>query len=292
MPVCMAFIVAAMMFCASANAQIVYTDLNPDITSGSSNPWSYNLDLNNDGTTDFVITDTSATVLGGTNCGGTQTNRYISITPLGSNEVVNDSSSLVTKLTLNTQIDSSTLTWNNISNQILRSYTFSCVNDSASGWVWYGYTSGPWHAPFNSAANGFVGLKLATPGNIYYGWVQLSVAVGAVGFTVKDYAYNSIPNQSILAGQTTVTGINENAFASSIYLFPNPANNHLTIDLGSNNKNVEVTITDITGKIIPIDIGIGENKIEVNTTELAEGIYIVKIQSAGFIGTKRLVVEK
>jgi hypothetical protein len=43
----------------SSMAQIVYTDL-PDVTSSG----TYNLDLNNDGTIDFVIQHTSSTVTG------------------------------------------------------------------------------------------------------------------------------------------------------------------------------------------------------------------------------------
>ena len=33
-------------------------------------------------------------------------------------------------------------------------------------------------------------------------------------------------------------------------------------------------------------------KIEVNTKDFAAGIYVVQIQSADFIGTKKLIVEK
>ncbi len=283
-----AFIVPAIMFSASINAQIVYTDVIPDSTSTG----TFNLDLNNDGTTDFVINYTSATVLGGTNCGGTLNNRFISVTPSGSNQVVNDSSSKVTKLWLNSQIDSSTLTWNNISNQLLISFTFSCVNDSVFGWTWFGYASGPWHAPSNLAANGFVGLKLVTSGNIYYGWVQLSVVAGGWSFTVKDYAYNSIPNQSIITGQAVATGLIYNSFASSINLFPNPATNHLTIVLGKNNKKAEVTIADITGKVIYKTISRETQKIEVNTEDFNEGIYVVQIQTEEFIGIKKFILKK
>ena len=95
-----------------------------------------------------------------------------------------------------------------------------------------------------------------------------------------------------LAGQTIATGINENSFASSINLFPNPVNNHLTIALGSNNKKVDVTITDITGKIIYATTASETQKIEVNTEDFKAGIYVVQIQSADFIATKKLVVEK
>ena len=77
-----------------------------------------------------------------------------------------------------------------------------------------------------------------------------------------------------------------------INLFPNPALNHLTIILGSSNKKVEVTIADITGNIIYTKTEYETNKIQVNTNEFSEGVYIVQIQAAGFIGTKKLVIEK
>ena len=107
-----------------------------------------------------------------------------------------------------------------------------------------------------------------------------------------DYAYNSIPNQPILAGQTTATGVNENSFASSINLFPNPASNQFTIALPNAIEKVEVTIADITGKIIYTTLTTDTQNVEVNTADFAEGIYVVQIQSADFIGTKKLVVEK
>ena len=135
-------------------------------------------------------------------------------------------------------------------------------------------------------------MQLDVSSQKYYGWLRLNVASGAVSFTVKDYAYNTIPDQPILAGQTITTGIIENSFASSINLFPNPADNHVTIALGSNNKKVEVTIADITGKVIYTTIITDTQMIEVNTYDFAEGIYIVQIQSADFIGTKKLVIEK
>src|SRR5580765_740740 len=67
------------------NAQIVYTDVNPDVTTSG----TYNLDLNNDGTTDFVIKYTSKSVIGTGNCKGqTATNQYIKVTPLHNNQVL------------------------------------------------------------------------------------------------------------------------------------------------------------------------------------------------------------
>jgi len=62
--------------------------------------------------------------------------------------------------------------------------------------------------------------------------------------------------------------------------------------LGSNSKNVEVAIADITGKIVYTTSVYETNRIEVNTSEFAEGIYIVQIQSREFISTKKLIIKR
>ena len=271
LPVGMAFIVTAMMFSASANAQIVYTDVIPDSTSTG----TYNLDLNNDGTTDFAITHSTTPWFCLLN---PATKISIMVTPSGTNQVADYSGTNATKMALNANINASVLTWNNSVNQLMAS---AITAISCTGF------SGQW---FN-AVNGYLGLKLISGGNTYYGWARLNTS-GVGSFTIKDYAYNSIPNQPILAGQTTVTGIIENSFASSINIYPNPATNHLTIALGNNNKKVEVTIADITGKIIYSTTASETQKIEVNTQDFVAGIYVVQIQSADFIGTRKLVITK
>ena len=90
-----------------------------------------------------------------------------------------------------------------------------------------------------------------------------------------------------------ITGNNEiENSGKGVLVFPNPVTNHLTIALPGNNKKVEVTISDITGKIIYTTTATDVNKLELNTTDFAAGIYVVQIQTADFIGTKKLVVEK
>src|SRR6476659_2531607 len=95
-----AFIVLMMFSFIVANAQIVYTDVNPDVVSTG----TYNLDLNNDGIIDFAIFHSTQTVtlLG---C-GTKTQNYIKISPSSDNQVIDFSSGNTYKLALNAGIDS------------------------------------------------------------------------------------------------------------------------------------------------------------------------------------------
>ncbi|MEO8149178.1 MAG: T9SS type A sorting domain-containing protein [Bacteroidia bacterium] len=278
-----AFIVTAMLFSTSANAQIVYTDVNPDSTitcSGSSCTKLYNLDLNNDANNDFIIT-----VL--------HNNPVPWWTSQASASPLNDDA---VKATLGSFNHSIPLQFNDVidSNVLLN----QAWQTSGPCWMNYCDLSIPCSggAQWNNLSDYYLGLRLLQSGQTYYGWVRLRVDVtgGHASVIIRDYAYNSIPNQAILAGQTTATGISPLSFGDGlrVRLFPNPANNLLTIALGSNNKKVDVTITDITGKIIYKTSAFEAQKIEVNTKDFAKGIYALQIQTADFMVTKKLVVEK
>ncbi|MBK6858971.1 MAG: T9SS type A sorting domain-containing protein [Saprospiraceae bacterium] len=276
-----AFIVTAMIFSISANAQIVYTDVNPDTSIANSGPYYgfYYLDLNNDGTSD----DSISYRVSGRGAIGACGTRRVSISVLNGNAVAGSTYPLA--MNLNDTI-SSALAWS--ASGDLRHIQFSgpiCTTiDTFGNWT-------------NSIDN-YLGLKLIVGTNTYFGWLRMQVNVTTNGNTasgiIKDYAYNSTPNQFILAGDTGTgpTRIIETIASSSINLYPNPATDKLTIALESNNRKIEVTIADITGKIIYSTTASETQKIEVNTKYFAEGIYIVQIQTGEFIETKIIIVEK
>jgi Secretion system C-terminal sorting domain len=283
-----AFIVTTMVFSASANAQIIYTDVNPDIIQTCQNfqcSQTSDLDLNNDGVFDSKL-DLILNTFTSHNPPNTRFfTGLIKASPLNGSSIITDSSGYPLKMNLNELIDSSG-SWSDTANQTLLGKYYAGLT----------YVLASSYGNWMSATNGFLGLKIVSGTQTYYGWVRLNISMDVTpilgSYKIIDYAYNTIPNQPILAGQTIATGIIENSFASSINLFPNPADNHFTIALGSNNQKVEVTITDITGKIIYTTVASETQKIVVNTNDFNEGIYFVQIQAAGFIATKKLVIEK
>jgi len=68
------------------------------------------------------------------------------------------------------------------------------------------FLSGPWV----NVSDRYLGLKFDVSGQTYYGWIGFSF-VGAqssqfgLTATLTGYAYDTVPNQQILAGQTTAT---------------------------------------------------------------------------------------
>lgn len=288
------FIVTAMMLSVSANAQIVYTDVIPDVVRGCNYPSpcgaDFLIDLNNDGINDFTFAPRAHSF----SCGNCSPNPVNILGTRDSALVISTAQSWIVDTVggfdLNKSMDSS-LAWTNAEYNLAQNgeRCMACTNGNGSHKVTQGIT-GNWQ----NVSGKFMGLKIKMGSDFYYGWIKLGVSIASysVSITIMEYAYNSIPNQPILAGQTTVTGITENSFASSINVFPNPANNYLTIALGNNTKKVEVTIADITGKIIYTNIATNTQKVEVNTKDFAEGIYVVQIQIADFIATKKLIVSK
>jgi hypothetical protein len=176
------FIIAVMMFSVIANAQVIYTDLNPDSTSSG----NYNLDLNADGITDYLI----AHIID-PSCSGHVIN-YIKITP------ANGSMNNISKLTAGAKITTTSVTYSSTVNQVMAESGYKIgKNGSCSS---YTNSSCKW----NSATDGYMALKLVVGTNSYFGWARLGTT-GTSSFTIKEFAYNSIPNRPILAGEISCT---------------------------------------------------------------------------------------
>jgi len=170
-------ILALGCFVQFANAQIVYTDVNPNdtITCSGACTNSYNLDLDNNGSIDFTIVYNHPFL-----------NYFVTITSNDSNQVA--ASNYPLALNLNDSINQNLSFTSTIST--LRAY----VQAHGGFWGYLGYFAG----------DHYIGLRLKDGTNYYYGWARVYVILNqSVHFCViEEYAYNSIANQFILAGQT------------------------------------------------------------------------------------------
>jgi hypothetical protein len=68
---------------------------------------------------------------------------------------------------------------------------------------------GPWVGKGKGVRNRYLGLKFVIHGKVHYGWARLSVTLGHhrqyddVSGTLTGYAYETVPNKPIIAGQIT-----------------------------------------------------------------------------------------
>ncbi|HSZ86912.1 MAG TPA: hypothetical protein VK787_12840, partial [Puia sp.] len=182
-------------------SQIIYTDVNPDsailITIDS-----FNLDINNDGITDFEFNRS----LFSSECrSGAEGEKFgfriqLSVIPVsGTNAIMTSASNAALALDADSAAtigpDSP---WASTAEILLEGAEISNCN-SIIGHAGY----------WLNVSDKYLGLKFIAGNNTYYGWARLSstYSLGSAPYLIvggqlifKDYAYNSIPNQPILAG--------------------------------------------------------------------------------------------
>jgi hypothetical protein len=81
-------------------------------------------------------------------------------------------------------------------------------------------SGGPWF----DVTNKFLGLKFLINGEVHYGWARMTVS-GALTATITGYAYETVPNREIRAGQT------REVESSSVSPLESPASKSLALGL-------------------------------------------------------------
>ena len=106
---------------------------------------------------------------------------------------------------------------------------------------------------------------------------------------------------SVRSSFTVSTGnsalsIEENSTINSLKLFPNPANEFAIIEFESAiNTNLSIKVIDMKGAEIQVEnqsVFSGNNRIQLNTSNLDEGVYVVQLQDGTSIVTKRMQIVK
>lgn len=187
-------LIFVVVFMNKAQSQIVYTDLIPDAVIKASRG-VFHLDLNNDGVIDYDILYSRSSVL---HCGSlpTKTGYSIDIQPLNDNAVVCDTSHYPRGLSANSLIFPGSQLWDNLGSQSLIHVNYQCINFR---FTFHWYTTYTGHFKSDS----FLGLSFHKGAQLYYGWVRISTSPDSV--VVKEFAYDSLANQPILAGYTGIT---------------------------------------------------------------------------------------
>jgi len=295
------------LLATQAQAQIIYTDVDPDAIYDASND-TCSLDLNNDGNVDFLIVQHTlqAPCPGGSDpdCAATNTRprSWVKITPQGTNAVAN-TASFASQLPPWQAIDPG-LTWNNASAQILviqdtpgcvqfPPFQFNCQS---------GFFTGSWLGGASVDSLKFLGLRFESAGSTFHGWARLSMPGNytsfgsALSFTLKDYAYNSTPGQAILAGDdgTGIAGITSSALRG-MRVAPNPFSSVLSISLPTGTAgSVGCRVLSLTGQALitrTVAATSGPSSITLDLASLAPGTYLLEMQTGGERIVRKVVKE-
>ena len=184
------------------NGEIAYYDIE-DETVGSNG--SYEVDINNDGTPDFTISQNHSE---STSTYSSYSNLFDSVRIDGSqsqNKILKSSSSSYAQLMNTGDVVGLSTTYSSYNTQ-------EFINNVQLGYYAYSYgssyTYGSWEGE-----EGYLGVKFDINGNNHYGWIRLEVFSYYSGFTVRDFAYETIPDYEIETGWNQKPTIDERKMA-------------------------------------------------------------------------------
>lgn len=237
------------------NGQIVYTDIADFNGAGNS---IVGIDLNNDATTDFFLATTI------TSTSGVYSN-WLVVSPGSATGALlglsSNSFQYPFALNVNDPIVPTPSTGSWVSNAGFQTLNYNgCI-----------YTNSNWC----NVTDRYLGLRFNIGTDVHYGWARLDVSeFPANGWVLKDFAYNTTPNEGLLAGQQTLSldspelnNVKIVALNKSIGIYNLPTES-------------EYFIYSMTGKtVLNGDLSNSTESIEANT--LSSGIYIFELKLKG-----------
>lgn len=217
-------VAGSMLVSGFATAQnIQYTDVNPDVVlDKTSGP--FELDMNNDTGIDITFQVASFNGNGSSTYmgipftfvyNGSQANALPGAGGGVQGQVVGSSSTFgITALNGGDLIAAA----NNFSSQSAALGVKGTVSVPAFN-INYNINQGE----FLGVSQKFMGMKFSAGASVHYGWVRLSLDTldpSGLKLTIHDYAYNANPDEQILAGEGSITGLNAVSIENKVTIKP------------------------------------------------------------------------
>ncbi|MBK6830904.1 MAG: T9SS type A sorting domain-containing protein [Flavobacteriales bacterium] len=139
----------------------------------------------------------------------------------------------------------------------------------------------------------YLGLRFDIAGATHYGWARLRVP-NADEFTLMDYAYNSVSDEPILAGEGAPTSI-ARIEHSSVQISPNPFSSTLSVSMSMKTAGVATcTVRALTGQTLltrTVAPTSGPSSITLDLGSVAPGTYLLEMQTGGERIVRKVVKE-
>lgn len=279
-------VAGALVAQSNVNAQVVATDLNPDVVVDSLHA-PYALDFNNDANPELTFfvqhlygssstQGVQFTYDGGV--AGVQMSAGVSL--LGATGTGSSSSSF--------QISAL-----NSGDPISAAGNFGSSSNAALGLDALVDAGALGQFPvqqgnFLNQSHKFLGGKIVGGTNTYYGWVELSVNANASQITIHGYGYQSTPDTQILAGEGANSGLENIALADKVTIIGTPE--HVSINVTPDVIGSKVSFVSMSGQEVSSSILTDVNNT-ISFDNLSTGIYQVVVQSKTEKTTQRVYVK-
>ncbi|MFM1914840.1 MAG: hypothetical protein RLZZ531_509 [Bacteroidota bacterium] len=268
------------------NAQVVVTDLNPDVIVDSLSA-PYSLDFNNDANPElnFFVQH----INGSSSTQGVQFTydgavAGLNITPgmnlIGAPGTGSSSSSFQLTALNNGDPIASAANFGTSANNILG--LDMIVDAGLFGQIPIQQGN------FLNQSNKYLGGKLTAGANTFYGWVELSVNSNASQITIHKYAYQSTPNTSILAGEGGNSGLEQVALENKVTIIGTPEN--VKINVTPDLIGAAVSIVSMSGQSLKSDVLTDVNNT-ISFDGISTGIYQVVVSTSTEKTTERVYIK-
>ncbi|HRZ76874.1 MAG TPA: T9SS type A sorting domain-containing protein [Bacteroidales bacterium] len=265
---------SATLAAVPTQAAVVYTDIQ-DVTLTSTT--NHFIDLNNDGVDDFQIMWINFT-----------SGRGGLLMPLGGNQALGtvygtSSSYFYPKaMSFGNMVSANQTAWIGNGYQTLAGLGIY----TSSGNIYYSGYYGNWFG----ATNKYLGLRVRIGTDWHYGWVRMDVGSTADFLTIKDFAFESVPNTAILAGDMgTTTGFNLAGLIGETGLCC--TENILQVDTREHQlRGAVVEVHSINGQLVRQAVVEG-NRLQLPLYDLRKGLYMAVLRSEEGVMSRKIVVE-
>jgi hypothetical protein len=122
----------------------------------------------------------------------------------------------------------------------------------------------------------------------YSGVTTNTLTVSNVNSSQNNYGYRCIINDGGCLDTTTIAlltvnnnvGMNE-ASISTFSIYPNPANENITISLSKPANNVAIEVYDMYGKLLMAEVSKSGKQIDLSIADLSSGTYLLRVIDQG-----------
>lgn len=278
---------------STVNAQIVYTDVNPD-TLLNHHGETYALDLDNNGVVEFNLQSLDTAIVYSSY--NMQTNLQIVGGAIGNivagASFISDTSSFPLAISQGDTIDGNDTfvsyplgTSSSFGVPIIGLLSNSTIDTITGNTIAQSSTV---YGNFTPNQEAFIGVKFDISGNNHYGWLRVEMSSDADTIIIKDYAYESTANTAIIAGNTGGGMLSIAEKENKITI--NKIQNTLYIKLDDYKNNSLLNIYDISGReVLKSKLSSSNEQIYLNDFEV--GIYLVKVISGDDILSKKIYLS-
>ncbi len=239
---------------SNLNAQIIYTDIDPDFVSENLGDYYY-LDLNNDEVVDFSLISINYEILD-----------YLEINSIENN--VNGIISVTPWYAHPEPLDYGMEIFN------LAGYT-NGESYEPNGFFAIGFCFGGGECFYDweNKTNKFLGLRFLIDNNTHYGWARLDVT-SPTQWVIKDYAYESSPDTGILAGEP-IFGLNQSNTLNNIIV----VTSNKKISIYNVEETTQYSLISMTGQCL-LKGSISKENTTIDTTLILSGFYVIEFKNA------------